>query len=138
MKRLPIAAMLLVYLVALSTTLTAQQSAQRYRPRYKHIDIGTFGGPISYGSPNGVGSRLLNNAGVVASSADTTAEMDQEKISAELPWCSTLFLNPHLMERPDRWDPAIEFVEVRGRVFRGLLKQRGCVCGCRSACPALF
>src|SRR5581483_2409548 len=41
---------------------------------YKFVDLGTLGGPHSYGSPNGSGSRLLNSAGVVASSADTTAQ----------------------------------------------------------------
>jgi hypothetical protein len=41
---------------------------------YKFIDLGTLGGPHSYESPNGPGSRLLNNAGVLAASADTTVE----------------------------------------------------------------
>jgi hypothetical protein len=53
--------------------LKAQEHAAHYH-RYKFIDLGTLGGPHSYGSPNGLGSRLLNSAGVVASSADTTAE----------------------------------------------------------------
>jgi probable HAF family extracellular repeat protein len=38
---------------------------------YKLIDIGTFGGPHSYGSVNGDGFQLLNNSGVVVSYADT-------------------------------------------------------------------
>ena len=37
---------------------------------YKLIDLGTLGGPISYGSVNGSGFRLLNDAGTVASYAD--------------------------------------------------------------------
>jgi len=50
-----------------------QEHAAHYH-RYKFIDLGTLGGPHSYGPVNGLGSRLLNNAGVVASYADTTAE----------------------------------------------------------------
>jgi len=37
---------------------------------YKFIDMGTLGGPHSYGSINGDGYSLLNNSGVVASNAD--------------------------------------------------------------------
>jgi hypothetical protein len=42
------------------------------RYRYKLIDIGTLGGPHSYGSVYAEGARLLNNAGTVSSFADTT------------------------------------------------------------------
>ena len=45
-------------------------NASTNKIRYKLIDLGTLGGPISYGSVNGDGSRLLNDAGVVASYAD--------------------------------------------------------------------
>ena len=38
--------------------------------------------------------------------------------------CIVLFRNPHLMEQPDRGDPAIDFVGFRRRRFRGLLRQR--------------
>src|ERR1700720_1477840 len=44
-----------------------QLSAQR-TVRYKLIEL-TLGGPISY--PSGDGARILNNAGVVSSFADT-------------------------------------------------------------------
>jgi hypothetical protein len=42
------------------------------QPRYKLIDLGTLGGPHSYGSINGDGFQLLNNSGMVASYADTS------------------------------------------------------------------
>lgn len=48
----------------LSVPLLAQHT------KYELIDLGTFGGPHSYGSVNGDGFQLLNNAGVVASYAD--------------------------------------------------------------------
>jgi hypothetical protein len=51
----------------------AQEHAAHYH-HYKFIDLGTLGGPHSYGPVNGLGSRLLNNAGVVTSFADTTVE----------------------------------------------------------------
>jgi probable HAF family extracellular repeat protein len=38
--------------------------------RYKLVDLGTLGGPISYGGLNGDGFRLLNDSGGVASRAD--------------------------------------------------------------------
>jgi probable HAF family extracellular repeat protein len=46
--------------------LTAQQT------RYTLIDIGTLGGPSAHGPGNGAGSQLINNAGVVAGTAETT------------------------------------------------------------------
>src|SRR5215831_17646407 len=45
-------------------------SAAQQHPRYKLIDLGTLGGPHSYGSVNGDGFSVLNNSGVVASFAD--------------------------------------------------------------------
>jgi len=53
--------------LAVPLELSAQHTA-----RYKLIDLGTLGGPISYGSANGDGGRLLNNSGVVSSYADTS------------------------------------------------------------------
>ncbi len=60
--------LLLIALIGQPVGLNAQQ-----QPRYRLIDLGTLGGPISYGSANGDGGRLLNNMGVVSSYADTTS-----------------------------------------------------------------
>jgi probable HAF family extracellular repeat protein len=63
-------------LLAVRTDSAAQQdssTAKTPKYPYKLIDLGTFGGPRSYQSANFQGSRILNNAGVVSSYADTTA-----------------------------------------------------------------
>ena len=65
---------------------SGQERAAHYQ-HYKFIDLGTLGGPHSYGSPNGPGSRLINNAGVVASSADTTAQDPLAAIFCYVPDC---------------------------------------------------
>ena len=57
-------------------SLIAQQRGDEHgergvRHRYKLVDLGTLGGPISYGSANGDGARLLNDRGEVSSYADT-------------------------------------------------------------------
>src|SRR4051812_32185799 len=73
----------LSFVVFLPTVLAAQGDRTDHTtghkhlahyPHYRFIDLGTLGGPHSYGPVNGLGSRLLNNAGVVASYADTPAE----------------------------------------------------------------
>ena len=66
-------------ITALATTLLAilgipgialaQEHAAHYH-HYKFIDLGTLGGPHSYGELNGDSFRLLNNSGVVVSYAD--------------------------------------------------------------------
>jgi probable HAF family extracellular repeat protein len=56
--------------LAAPALLAAQEPAKQ--PHYKLIDLGTLGGPHSYGSVNGDGFQLLNNSGVVASYADTS------------------------------------------------------------------
>jgi hypothetical protein len=57
-------------------SLIAQQHRDEHgergaRHRYKLVDLGTLGGPISYGSASGPGARLLNDRGEVSSYADT-------------------------------------------------------------------
>ena len=61
--------------IAIFATLgvTIQSVAQEHKrhPQYKLVDLGTLGGPISYGSASGDGARLLNDTGEVSSYADT-------------------------------------------------------------------
>jgi probable HAF family extracellular repeat protein len=58
---------MLIAAVALPLSLTAQST------RYKAIDLGTLGGPSTYGQGNGPGSsRFINNPGTVVGSSDTT------------------------------------------------------------------
>ena len=65
----------LVFTFITTANITAQDASTRApNPQplhYKLIDLGTLGGPISYGSANGDGGRLLNSLGVVSSYADT-------------------------------------------------------------------
>jgi len=59
----------------LSALLIALATPDRLRAQhtnYKLIDIGTLGGPTAYESDSGFGNRILNNAGEIASSADTS------------------------------------------------------------------
>src|SRR5260370_106633 len=50
----------------LPTLVTAQHT------QFKLIDIGTLGGPAAYGPGNGIGSQLLNSAGIVVGTANTS------------------------------------------------------------------
>jgi probable HAF family extracellular repeat protein len=48
---------------------------QDHNPKHHHyrfIDLGTLGGPTNYLSVNGGGYRILNDAGIVSSSSDTS------------------------------------------------------------------
>jgi len=71
-----VSAMVLVLAVWSSVRLAAQRGPEdpaQEHPRYKLVDLGTLGGPVAYGHglTNEDGVRLLNQAGVVSSYADT-------------------------------------------------------------------
>ncbi len=71
-------------IIAASLALPAQLIAQH--PRYKLVDIGTLGGPHSYGEINAASLRLLNNDDVVGSFADTE-EPDPNAPNCAVPDC---------------------------------------------------
>src|SRR5262249_29500554 len=52
-----------ILLAVLGIQMSAQEQKKHHR-RYKFVDLGTPGGPHSYGSVNGDGFGLLNNSGV--------------------------------------------------------------------------
>jgi len=65
-----ILAVLTTTALALAQESPSAPSEKDQHARYRLIDLGTLGGPVSYGSPNGVGFRILNDSGEVASCAD--------------------------------------------------------------------
>jgi probable HAF family extracellular repeat protein len=75
--------------VTLALAIPARLSAQALanHPRYKLIDLGTLGGPHSYGSVNGDGFQLLNNSGVVASYADLAVPDPNAAFFCSVPDC---------------------------------------------------
>jgi hypothetical protein len=73
---LGVGAMALSAALLIPASLIAQQRGDEHeregaRHRYKLVDLGTLGGPISYGSASGDGARLLNDRGEVTSYSDT-------------------------------------------------------------------
>jgi len=58
--------------LAIPVRLAAQEQQNKQQPRYKLVDLGTFGGPTSYGSASGSGNQVLNNAGLSTGYADTS------------------------------------------------------------------
>jgi probable HAF family extracellular repeat protein len=77
-------------LTAAQESRTHDASVQQQAPHYHHykfIDLGTLGGPHSYGSVNGVGFRLLNNSGVVASFADLSTPDPNQGYGCYVPDC---------------------------------------------------
>jgi len=75
---------LVATMVLASLSLPALFAAQH--PRYRLVDIGTLGGPHSYGEINSPSIRLLNDANVVGSFADT-AEPDPYAPNCAVPDC---------------------------------------------------
>jgi probable HAF family extracellular repeat protein len=84
MNRIRIASMLIVNLAILSTSLLAQESAARHQPRYRLVDLGTFGGPASY-FQNGLDGILSENGTEVGWA--NTAEPDPFNLFCAAPNC---------------------------------------------------
>jgi probable HAF family extracellular repeat protein len=70
MKSRYLALSVFVTSVLFSICVEAQNPASTTAIRYRVIDLGTLGGPVSYGSLNGDGSGQLNDAGEVSFYAD--------------------------------------------------------------------
>jgi probable HAF family extracellular repeat protein len=69
------AAIAVLVVVAAPFLLCAQDEAagnHGRRPRYKLVDLGTFGGPTSRASADFIGARILNDAGMATGDADTS------------------------------------------------------------------
>src|SRR5580700_3246963 len=80
-------AMAIFTLLSIPVQLAAQEHQEKNH-RYKLIDLGTFGGPHSYGSVNGDGFQLLNNSGMVASYADLPVPDPNAAFGCYVPDCS--------------------------------------------------
>jgi probable HAF family extracellular repeat protein len=79
--------LLLMLLGGLIWTAPAQAGGKH--DHYKLVDLGTLGGPHSYGSVNGEGGfALLNNSGVVASYADLSSPDPNAAFFCYVPDCS--------------------------------------------------
>jgi probable HAF family extracellular repeat protein len=66
--------------------MTAQAGEEK-QTQYKLIDLGTLGGPHSYGSVNGDGFSLLNNSRIVASFADLSTPDPNQRYFCYDPDC---------------------------------------------------
>lgn len=74
-----------ISLIVLACLSSANVFAAQHH-RYKLVDLGTLGGPHSYGEINAPSLRLLNDADVVGSFADTT-EPDPNAPNCAVPDC---------------------------------------------------
>ena len=88
MKRVPyVVTVSLLVMLGIPAHVTAQEKVQQHT-RYKFIDLGSLGGPHSYGSVNGDGFQLLNNSGMVASYADLAVPDPNAAFGCAVPDCS--------------------------------------------------
>src|SRR5580704_17831201 len=63
------------FVAAAIPAVTAAQEQQDHKQHHHYIliDLGTLGGPTAYRSINAPGYQIINNSGVIAFAADTTA-----------------------------------------------------------------
>jgi probable HAF family extracellular repeat protein len=85
LKRSPLP-LVLMLLGGLICAVPAEAGSKHHH--YKLVDLGTFGGPHSYGSVNGEGFPLLNNSGVVVSYADLSSADPNAAFGCYVPDCS--------------------------------------------------
>ncbi|HSY93623.1 MAG TPA: hypothetical protein VK812_19850 [Candidatus Binatus sp.] len=72
--------------LAVPAGIAAQDDGPRPQ-HYQVIDLGTLGGPHSYGSVNGQGFALLNNSGIVASYSDLGSIQLNADLGCYVPDC---------------------------------------------------
>ncbi|HEU5403450.1 MAG TPA: hypothetical protein VFU86_18995 [Terriglobales bacterium] len=72
--------------IPLIASLIAATPVAAQHPRFRLVDIGTLGGPHSYGEVNGLPIPLLNNSGAVSSYADLAI------LDPNAPNCSDCYL----------------------------------------------
>ena len=91
---------LLTNLLVFSTSQVAQENAHRHHPRYKLIDLGTFGGRTSYVNPAWElgGPNQMNRLGTTVGSAATS-----EPTSLGCPFCNGLDGQVHTVFHAFRW-----------------------------------
>jgi probable HAF family extracellular repeat protein len=88
---------LILVLTASASSMFGQAFPTHQQPksrRYKFVDIGSLGGPASYGSASGVGSVNLNNHGEIGAYAD---------IDAPDPYAPNCFNNDCFLSHTFRW-----------------------------------
>ena len=72
-RTIAIAAIALAAMPVLSSAQNEETERHNRFPRYRLIDVGTFGGPTSYASADFIGARTLNNREIATGTADTSA-----------------------------------------------------------------
>ncbi len=123
MKRTLEAVTTFVTLLA-ALALPAPLSAQQHM-RYKLIDLGTLGGPHSYGSVNGDGFQLLNNSGVVTSSAELATPDPNAAYGCANPEC----LQVHAFRWKDGVMSDLGALPVNNNSAGGSINSRGWIAG---------
>jgi uncharacterized membrane protein len=106
--------------LAIPLRLTAQEHHDKHL-HYKLIDLGTFGGPHSYGSVNGDGFQLLNNSGVVASYADLAVPDPNAAFGCYVPDCS----QAHASQWKDGMITDLGALPVNNNSAAGSINSRG-------------
>ena len=116
--------MLLVISILLASRAFAQENSTKH-PRYRLVDLGTLGGPHSYGSVNGDGFQLLNNSGVVTSSAELSTPDPNAAFGCANPEC----LQVHAFRWKDGVMTDLGALPVNNNSAGGSINSRGWIAG---------